>query len=439
MSDRVFIMSLGCDKDRVDAEIMAAKLSAEGFTLVEDIRDCDCAIINTCGFIESAKKESIDAIFEAAGFKDTGELKGILVTGCLSHRYIDEIADEIPEADGFLALGGNADICNAVRKVLSGSKVKISSGDLPMSGDRILSTPGHYAYVKIAEGCNNRCSYCAIPLIRGKYRSRTMDDIEAEVRKLVGGGVREIILVAQDTSAYGIDLKDGTNLAKLLTRLTAIDGIWKIRLLYTYIDRITDELLAVMARSDKIAKYLDMPLQHCSESILRRMRRYGSRDILKARIEDIREKVPGVALRSTFMVGFPGETDEQFEELCDFLREMKFERAGFFAFSPEEGTPAAGYEDQIDEDIKQERLSIIQTNQADIMFGLEKAKEGCEFEAVCDGFDQEKLMYVLRSEYDTPEVDTVIYALGGEKELMPGDIVRVKIISSDGEDLYGEF
>ena len=273
--------------------------------------------------------------------------------------------------------------------------------------------------------------------IRFVHRQETFSDLA--VRELAESGTKEVILVAQDTSAYGIDLHDGTDLAGLLESLCAIEGIWKIRILYTYLDRINDKLLDVMAREPKIAKYLDMPLQHCSADILKRMHRYGSYEILRERISAIRDRVPGIVLRSTFMVGFPGETEEQFSELTDFLKDMQFDRAGFFAFSPEEGTPAADYPDQIDEDVKEERLLIAQGEQSRIMEAVQQRAVGREVEAICDGFDPEKLMYVLRSESDTPDVDTVIYALGQERELDPGDIVRVRILSSDGADFYGEF
>jgi ribosomal protein S12 methylthiotransferase len=433
-------MSLGCDKNRVDAEIMAAALEDGGYELTDDIGEADLAVVNTCGFIESAKQESIDAIFEAVRHREEdGHPEKILVTGCLSQRYFDEISDEIPEADGFLTLAGNSRICEAADRVLSGERVKISEGTLPSEGRRVLSTPPHIAYVKIAEGCSNRCAYCAIPMIRGKYRSRPQESVVNEVKELVNGGAEEIILVAQDTSAYGMDLHDGTSLAGLLEELDKIDGIWKVRVLYTYLDRIDDRLLDVIAGGRRIAKYLDIPLQHCSGEVLRRMHRPGDRKTLTEKIKHIRDKVPGITLRSTFMVGFPGETDRQFDELLNFLEKMRFERAGFFSYSREEGTEAAEFEDQIPEETKKSRLALAEDVQAGVLADLQSMKAGTEAEAICDGFDGDAMMYSLRTESDAPDVDTCRYALGGEKELAPGDIVRVKILSSDGADLYGEF
>lgn len=440
MQNTVGIVSLGCAKNRVDAELMMYKLNEAGFKLVQDAAMADAAIINTCGFIESAKQESIDEILELAQLKKEGKIKAIIVTGCLAERYNTELMKELSEVDAVIGIGKNADIAAVVRKALDGEKVEAFPDklDLPLDGGRVQSTEPHWAYLKIADGCDNCCTYCAIPLIRGKFRSRKMEDIVAEAERLVRNGVKEINVIAQDTTRYGEDNYGRLMLPELLKKLCRIDGLQWIRILYCYPDRITDELLDVMREEDKIVNYIDLPLQHCNGRILKAMNRRGDKESLTALIRRIREKVPGVVLRTTLITGFPGETDDDFEELSAFVEEMQFERLGCFAYSQEEDTPAALMDDQIDEDVKQHRAEIISEQEAVIMNDWCEKLIGKEIDVLVDGFDRYAECWFGRSAFDAPEVDPCVFFTVSDRKPQAGETVRVKITDHIDCDLTGE-
>ncbi len=435
----IYFVSLGCDKNRIDAEIMADKLLRAGHRVVAEPQGADCAIVNTCGFIESAKKEAIDSIFDMVREKQAGRLRAVVVTGCLAQRYGAELCELIPEADVVLGLCGNADIVGAVERALAGARFSAFGApeELVVEGSRALSTPPHYAYLKIAEGCSNHCTYCAIPAIRGAYRSRRQADILAEAQRLAARGVRELILIAQDTTSYGRDLRDGSSLSGLLRALCKIDALWKIRILYAYPDQIDDELIETMASSDKIARYLDIPMQHASAAVLRRMARFGDRETLLGLIGRLRAAMPDITLRSTFIVGFPGETEAQFLELCDFLKQARLDRAGCFAFSCEEGTPAEKLTPQLDEETKQRRAEQFTLVQTELLAASRQKQIGREYEVICDGFDFERELFACRGEADAPEIDTNIW-LPPASDLMPGEIYRVRVTGADTFDLYAE-
>ncbi len=440
MKDKVFFISLGCDKNRIDAEIMANTLEKAGFQLVDSQDEADCAIVNTCGFIDSAKEEAIEAIFDMVRKKQDPEcsLSRVIVTGCLAQRYCEELAGEIPEVDAVVGIGLNGDIASTVRRALAGERtVAVTKPEkLKICGDRFLSTPAHYAYLKIAEGCDNRCTYCAIPMIRGAYRSRPPEEILLEAEKLVSGGVKELILVAQDTTSYGIDLGNGANLASLLRQLCRIEGLWTVSILYAYPDRIDDQLIDCIAEEKCIAKYLDIPLQHANTRILKLMRRFGDADSLAALMEKLRSRVPGITLRTTFLVGFPSETRQEFEELLDFAVRMRFDRGGAFAFSMEEGTPAVKLGGDLPLEEKQQRQDEIMQLLSQQLAENRKTQLGRQVEAICDGFDEERGMFIFRSEQDAPEVDTLIYALG-ECLPEPGEVKQILIEDADDVDLFG--
>lgn len=440
MQNTVGIVSLGCAKNRVDAELMMYKLNEAGFKLVQDAAMADAAIINTCGFIESAKQESIDEILELAQLKKEGKIKAIIVTGCLAERYNTELMKELSEVDAVIGIGKNADIAAVVRKALDGEKVEAFPDklDLPLDGGRVQSTEPHWAYLKIADGCDNCCTYCAIPLIRGRFRSRKMEDIVAEAERLVRNGVKEINVIAQDTTRYGEDNYGRLMLPELLKKLCRIDGLQWIRILYCYPDRITDELLDVMREEDKIVNYIDLPLQHCNGRILKAMNRRGDKESLTALIRRIREKVPGVVLRTTLITGFPGETDDDFEELSAFVEEMQFERLGCFAYSQEEDTPAALMDDQIDEDVKQHRAEIISEQEAVIMNDWCEKLIGKEIDVLVDGFDRYAECWFGRSAFDAPEVDPCVFFTVSDRKPQAGETVRVKITDHIDCDLTGE-
>lgn len=439
MTVKVGMVSLGCSKNQVDAEILLALMLNNGYELCADPQECDVVIINTCGFIEDAKKESIDTIFEFAQLKKQGQLKVLVVTGCLAERYREELATEIPEADVVLGIGKNTEIAKAVQQALDGQRVAAfgDKADLPLNGDRVLSTAGYSAYLKIAEGCDNKCSYCAIPLIRGGFRSRKMEDILEEARGLAASGVKELNLVAQDTTKYGKDLYGEYSLDKLLTELCKIDDFHWIRILYGYPDRVTDSLLEVMAKEPKIVKYIDLPLQHANEKVLREMNRNGSFESLTALMKRIRDKVPGVVLRTTFIAGFPGETEEEFAQLCEFVRDVRFERMGCFAYSTEEDTPAGEREDQIDPKVRMHRADLIMEEQMDIAFELGKSLVGKKLEVLVEGYDDGQQMYVGRSYMDAPDIDTKTSFITEREDVQPGDFVWVEILDSVGYDLIG--
>ena len=423
--NKIGMISLGCPKNQVDAEMMLSSLCEAGFEITGEVEGCDIVIINTCGFIGDAKKEAIDTILEVCQLKDEGSVGAVVVTGCLAQRYKDEIMNEIPEVDAVIGIGANADIAAVCRDVLGSKKVNLFPPklSLPLEGGRVLTTPSHYAYLKIAEGCSNCCTYCAIPKIRGKFRSREMENIIAEAKSLTENGVKELIVVAQDTTKYGIDLYGELKLAELLRELCKIDGIEWIRTLYCYPESITDELIDVMASEDKICKYIDIPLQHCNGDVLKRMNRKGDRESLTNLINKLRERIPDITIRTTFIVGFPGETDENFESLSEFADEMKFDRYGCFAYSAEEDTPAATMENQIDEDVKIERASIMNAQQQRIFEDKLEALVGKELTVIVDGFDEDEMLYFGRSYMDAPEIDTVVI-ISSEEELTAGQFVK---------------
>ena len=439
MNYKVGMISLGCAKNQVDAEMLLYTLKERGFQFVSDPEEADAVIVNTCGFIESAKQESIDEILELGNLKREGKIKAIVVTGCLAERYQDEITKQLYEIDAAVGIGANDKIADVVLKALEGDKVELFPDklQLPLSGGRVQSTPPYTAYLKVAEGCDNCCTYCAIPLIRGRFRSRKMENVLEEARELAAKGVKELNVIAQDTTRYGEDLYGTPQLAKLLKELCKIDGFHWIRVLYCYPDRVTDELIDVMASEDKIVKYIDLPLQHCNGEILRRMNRRGNRESLTALLQEIKEKMPNVVLRSTFITGFPGETEEQFEELAEFANDIRFQRLGCFAYSQEEDTPAALMPDQIDDDIKQERADIIMDNQQTIMAEYCESLLGTDIEVLCEGFDRIAECFYGRSYADAPEVDGCVFFTCGDKKPKAGEFVRVHIDDYLGCDPVG--
>lgn len=439
MSKKIGMVSLGCPKNQVDAEIMLSKLQNGGFEIVNDPAEADLIIINTCAFIESAKKESIENILDMASYKEDYPSVRILVTGCLAERYRSEIFEEIPEVDGVIGIGADNDICEICEKLLNFEKVESypPKENLCFDGDRILTTPSYSAYIKIAEGCSNNCTYCAIPSIRGKYRSRPAESILAEAEKLAEGGVKELIVVAQDTTRYGEDLYGRNALSPLLRSLCKIEGIEWIRLLYLYPERIDDALIDTIAEEDKIVKYMDIPVQHCSERVLKRMNRQGNRQSLTALFNKIREKIPDVTLRTTFIAGFPGETEEEFEELCDFISEMKFERMGCFAYSEEEGTPAARLDGMLPDEERNRRADIVNDLQGEILDSINESLIGEKFSVIVEDYDGYTDSYYGRTTMDAPEIDTQICFTCGY-ELDDGDIVKVEIINCVDGILTGE-
>ncbi len=436
---KVGMVSLGCDKNRIDAEIMLKKLQDNGYEIVPEEAEADAIIVNTCGFIEDAKAEAIENIIETAKYKTDGKLKALIVTGCLAERYRDEIKEELPEVDVVVGLGSNSKIVEIVGNALEG-KCENSYGekeDLILEGDRLLTTPPYTAYVKIAEGCDNCCTYCAIPKIRGKFRSRQMPDILFEIGHLVENGVKEIVLIAQDTTRYGEDIYGTPQLAALLKNICRIEALKWVRVLYTYADRITDELLDTIAKEKKIVKYLDIPLQHCNGEVLKRMNRKGNRGSLEVLIDKIREKIPDITLRTTMITGFPGETEEQFEELCEFVNTVKFDRLGCFAYSEEEGTAAANYEDQIDPQLRADRAEIIMNDQLRIVNEKNETRQGTLQEVLIEGYDDYIKCYFGRTKADAPEIDGKVFFTVTEPQKI-GDFVNVRITDSLEYDLLGE-
>ena len=434
----VGMISLGCPKNQVDGEALLAKLSQAGYNIVNTIEASDVMIVNTCGFIEDAKTEAIETILEVAQYKEAGLISAIVVTGCLAERYQDEILKEMPEVDAVIGIGANADIVKVCDKALCGIKTSSYPNKcyLPLDGERVLSTPSHWAYLKISDGCDNKCSYCAIPGIRGRFRSRDMDSVVDEARLLASKGVKELILVAQDTTKYGQDLYGEYSLDRLLKRLVKIDGIEWIRLFYCYPQRITDSLIETIAAEEKICNYIDIPLQHADKNVLKSMNRVGDAEEYKALIEKMRKAIPDLALRTTFMVGFPGETEEQFTNLSDFVKEVKFDKMGCFAFSPEEDTPAYDMDNQIDDDVKKRRQEILMNTQFYITEASNKNRVGNVYKVIVDNIDDGK--YVGRSYMDSPEIDSGII-FTSDKKINIGEFVFVKITDYDGYDLIGEY
>lgn len=435
---KVGVVSLGCPKNQCDAELMLAKIEKAGFKLVPEAGLADVVVINTCGFIQSAKEEAIEEIMEAINRKNDGINKKIIVTGCLAQRYQEQMDEEFPEIDGVLGLGRNEDIVETINRVMKDERV-IDFGsveDHKLDGDRLQSTLPHYAYLRIADGCDNCCTYCAIPQIRGKFHSRTIENIVAEAEGLVKNGVKELILVAQDTTRYGEDLYGEVKLSELLDKLCELDVKW-IRMLYCYPERMTDKLIDTIAKQDKIVKYIDLPIQHCNGEILKSMNRSGDKESLTALINKLREKIPNLTLRTTFITGFPGETEAQFTELAEFAHEIKFDRLGCFAYSQEDGTPAADFPNQVDDREKEHRAEIIMEQQEIRVTDLCEKLIGTTTEAVCEGYDRLFEMYFGRDKSLAPEIDGMMY-FKSDKKLYIGDFVNVKITDSLDNNLIGE-
>lgn len=440
MAVRVGMVSLGCSKNQVDAERMLYKIQKAGYQLIEDAALADIAIINTCGFIESAKQEAIETIFEFVALKNEGRIKKIVVTGCLSERYREEVSELIPESDAVVGIGCNEDIVSVLEKIMEGEHVEAfdDKEKLSLTGGRVLTTLSFTSYLKIAEGCDNRCSYCAIPDIRGRFRSVPMENLIDEAKKLVGEGVRELNVIAQDTTRYGIDLYGKYMLPELLTELCKIEELKWIRILYCYPERITDELLDVMAKEEKIVKYIDLPIQHCDDTILKAMHRQGTEASLREVIKKIRDKVEGIVIRTTLITGFPGETEEQFGRLAEFVNEMEFDRLGCFPYSEEEGTPAAEMDCQVDEEVREHRAEIIMEQQSVIAEKKNNALIGKTLEVVTEGFDRYGECWFGRSAADAPEIDGKIFFTAPDKKPFPGCFVKVRIDDVLDYDLIGE-
>lgn len=431
----VGMVSLGCAKNLVDSENMLGMLRDRGYEIVNDPAQAEIIFVNTCGFIESAKQESIDAIFEMAEYKKTGRLKKLFVTGCLAQRYADALASEMPEVDGFMGVADYARLYDMLDEAMAGKRpIYMNDGERFFNSGRVLTSAPYSAYVKISDGCNNRCTYCAIPLIRGNYASRPFDDIVSECRRLASEGVTEITLIAQDTSRYGCDFGDRHfMLPELLRAVSEIEGVHWVRVLYCYPDSTEDRLLDEIANNPKVAPYLDLPLQHINDPILKAMNRRGSADWIKSRIAECKKR--GLTLRTTMIVGFPGETDEQFEELLQFVKDARFDRLGAFTYSPEEGTKAAVMPNQIDEDVKIERLDQLMMLQQSISMELLEQRIGETCEVLVEGRDEDG--WYGRSIREAPESDGCIH-LVTERELIPGSYIQTRIVSADAYDLTAE-
>ena len=434
----VGFISLGCAKNQVDCERMMYRIQEAGFTVQADVVGADVVIINTCGFIDSAKSEAIEHILQVGQLKEQGMVGKILVTGCLSQRYRDQILQELPEVDGVLGTGSYTEVVQAVESLLNGDTVELfGSIDAPEEETgRILTTPEHYAYIKIAEGCDNRCSYCIIPYLRGKFRSRSLDDVLYEARLLADSGVKELIVVAQDTSRYGTDFAGHKRLLpELLRRLCEIEGFQWIRIHYVYPDEIDDELIDVIAQEPKIVKYLDIPIQHCNDKILMLMNRRGNREFLCGLFGKLRARIPGLVLRTSVITGLPGEGEEEFAELCEFLKQQRLERVGAFPFSPEEGTPAAEMEHP-DTETAQQRAQMVESIQSRIMDDYNAAMIGKTVQVLVDGFDEEFQQFFGRTFADSPEIDGRVW-IASEEALPEGEFVHVYIDGLIDGDLSG--
>lgn len=441
---KVAVVSLGCAKNQVDAEQMMAKLAEAGYAFVEEPGVSDIVLLNTCGFITAAKEEAIEWLNELITLKNEGKIKYIVVTGCLSERYREEFEREYPEVDAIVGIAEYSNIADIFAEMSKkqadeqicryGKKENHS-----MEGKRIISTLPHYAYLRIADGCDNCCTYCAIPMIRGRYRSRPIENIVDEARGLAEDGVKELIIIAQDTTRYGLDLYGELSLAKLLNELCKIDKLKWIRILYAYPERVTDELIDVMARQDKIVKYLDIPLQHCDGALLKKMNRPGDEESYRALVAKLRKHIPGITLRTTFITGFPGETEEQFNRLGEFAQDMHFERMGCFAYSEEEGTMAAQMHDQVDEEVREHRKEILEEQQDTRVAEMYDAMIGGETEVVVEGFDRYAELYFGRSAMFAPEIDGMIYFTApNDKRLVIGQFVHIRFNDVLDNNLIGE-
>ncbi len=436
---KIGFVSLGCSKNLVDTEVMLRRLYDAGFEIVPDESEAEIIIVNTCGFIESAKKESIDNILDVAKLREWGKCRGVIATGCLVERYREEVMRELPEVDALVGVGSLEDIVEACNAVLRGEKYTSfrDKETAKLGGERILTTEDHTAYLKIAEGCDNLCTYCAIPLIRGKMRSRTIEDIVKEAKELEELGVREINLIAQDTSRYGLDLYGEYKLAELVRAICRETKIPWIRLLYCYPDKITDGLIAEMKNNPRLLNYIDIPIQHISDTVLRRMNRHGGEALIRETVARLRREVPGIVLRTTAMVGFPGESDEDFEKLCQFVKDARFERFGAFTYSSEEGTKAADFDGEIDEQTKQDRYDVLMQTQLTVTEEINESRVGKTLEVLCEGFDTVAEVYYGRSYMDAPDVDGRVY-FTSKKKLSRGEFVTVKINEALDYDLVGE-
>ena len=441
---KIGFVSLGCPKNQLDTEVMLHEVANAGYEITPEETEADVVIINTCGFIESAKKESIDNILDIAWLKKHRSLKAIIVTGCLAERYREQLLDEFPEIDAVLGVGSIHNIVEAVEAVTvkkkKGSKRKYSSFEdketVRLGGDRILTTPEYMAYLKIAEGCDNRCAYCAIPAIRGKFRSRPMEELIAEAKQMEALGVRELCIVAQDITRYGLDLYGSYKLAELLRKITDETSIPWIRLLYCYPDKITDELIAEIRNNDRILKYIDLPMQHISDRMLTAMNRHGDKKMICDVVDKLRREIPGIIIRTTFIVGFPGETEEDFTELCEFVKKSRFERVGVFTYSREEDTAAYDLPDQIDEQVKQDRMDLLMREQLEINEENNRKMLGKTITVLCEDYDPVSEVHFGRGEGDAPEIDGKIY-FRSDVRIAPGSFVKVKIREVVDYDLIG--
>ena len=438
MPYKIAFVSLGCAKNLVNTEQMMALCRQAGHTITGEPEGADVAVLNTCGFIESAKSEAIDNILQLGRLKEEGKLKKLLVAGCLTQRYADDIRQELPEVDGMLGTGSYTDVVTAVEELMAGEKAEHFAGinTTYEDGERIVTTPGYTAYLKIAEGCSNGCAFCIIPKLRGRYRSRSMDAVLAEARELSQAGVKELIVIAQDITRYGMDRKDGSSLAGLLGELCKLDFHW-VRLHYLYPEVITDDLIETMAKNPKIVHYLDIPIQHCNDKILKAMRRHTTKADIQALFAKLRKAMPDVVLRTSLICGLPGEGEAEFEELCQFLREEKLQRAGVFQFSPEEGTLAAAMDDQVDPDTAQRRVELVVDLQSRVMDEYNEQRLGTVMEVLCEGFDSQAGCYVGRTYADSVEIDGHVYFTAAG--LVPaGSFVNVRITGTMDGDLTGE-
>ena len=440
MSKKVGMISLGCPKNQIDAEIMLKKLVDADYLLVNETDQAEIVIVNTCGFIEDAKREAIDTILEMADLKEDGIIEKILVTGCLAERYADEIFAEIPEVDGVIGLGANVDIVSICDSLYEASEPVSSFPDkenLPLDGGRILTTPEYTAYLKIAEGCSNRCSYCAIPSIRGDFRSRQFEDVIDEAKMLCEKGVKELILVAQDTTKYGEDLYGESKLPDLLDELNKIEGLAWIRLLYCYPDRVTDALIDAIARNEKVCNYIDIPMQHADGEVLKLMNRKGDKESLLALVNKLRNKIPDIVIRTTFITGFPGESEDAFTTLSEFVNEAQLDRVGCFAYSREEGTPAYDFDNQVDPEVAAERAEAIMTQQYTIADNKLDECMGKTFDVLVEGYDPYTDSYYGRTYMDAPDIDNNVILTSGYR-IDDGDIVPVEIFDKNEYGLIGE-
>ena len=435
---KVGFISLGCSKNLVDTEVMLYNLHSAGFEITPNEEEAEIIIINTCGFIESAKREAIDNILDTAELKKWGKCRHIIATGCLVERYREQVMEQMPELDAILGVGSLCDIAEACNAVMRGEKYSSfrDKNTSKLGGDRIITTEPHTAYLKISEGCDNLCTYCAIPLIRGKMRSRTIEDIVAEARDLEKMGVKEINLIAQDTTRYGLDIYGEYSLARLVRALSEETSIPWIRLLYCYPDKITDELVYELKNNPRLLKYMDIPIQHISDSVLERMNRHGNGKVIRDAVARLRQ-VPDIVLRTTAMVGFPGESEDDFAELCEFIKEARFDRFGAFTFSPEEGTVAESMDGQIDEQLKQDRYDILMQTQLTVAEEISSSNVGKTLTVLCDGYDTVAEIYYGRSYADAPDVDGRVY-FKSRRKINPGAFVEVKITEALDYDLVGE-